>query len=129
MKHGSDATWLVACAALAAGCTVTTLTPIEPLPAAATPEATRTAIQRALDEHGWQVVGEEAGRVYAERRRNDAMARIAISHDDHVHVAYMDSENLAYERRDDGVEFISPTYDGWLVELVRTLKARLAATP
>lgn len=88
----------------------------------ASAEQMRNAIGQALRNRGWAIANEQPGRVEATLFIRSHVAKIAIEYDDkQFSISYLDSQNLEYEKKPDGTEYIHDNYNGWIENLRRDI--------
>jgi hypothetical protein len=80
-------------------------------PAAATPQASRAAIIRALVQYQYGIDEESPGRIRARLQRSGWTYVIDILYDKNISIHYADSVGLSYEVKND-VPYIHRGYNG-----------------
>lgn len=95
------------------------------IPAGLTAEQIAADIKRALIGRGWVVTGEAPGQIDSTLHLREHIARIQVTYDDqHVRLAYVDSNNLDYEVQR-GKPYIHSNYLGWIGYLVSDLSTNM----
>ena len=103
-------------------CKVVGLRNPDPIVAASSPDATSSAIKKALSHRGWLVAKEEPGKVYATLHLRVHTAKILISYDaDRVSIQYVDSDKLKYRKDKNGREYIHKNYNSWIKNLLKDI--------
>lgn len=94
------------------------------VPAKAAPEQVYKAITTVLARFGWVVASDKPGEIEATYAPRDFTARIGISYDRaHVQIRYLNSTNLKYEVKKDGITYIHKNYTAWIRNLVTGISA------
>jgi len=90
-----------------------------PVPAKASPEQVYKVLTTVLARFGWVVASDKPGNLEATYAPRDFTVRIGISYDrTQVQIRYIDSTNLKYEKKKDGVTYIHKNYTAWIKNLV-----------
>jgi hypothetical protein len=85
-------------------------------------ENMRNAIGQALRNRGWAIASEAPGRIEATLYARAHVAKVAIEYDENQFtISYLDSQNLEYDQKPDGAEFIHGSYNTWVENLVRDI--------
>ncbi|MDR3387110.1 MAG: hypothetical protein P4L92_08675 [Rudaea sp.] len=96
------------------------------VPAKVTNEQETKAIKAALLHRQWIIAAEKPGEVDGTLQQNEYTVRIAVSYDPQtIRIRYVDSVNLKYEKKKDGVEYIHKNYPGWIQDLARDIQSNL----
>ena len=89
------------------------------VPPRATPGQVYQVITKVLARFGWVVAADKPGDIEATYAPRDFTVRIGISYDmAQVQIRYIDSTNLKYEVKKDGVTYIHKNYTSWIRNLV-----------
>ncbi len=84
------------------------------------------AIKAALLHRQWTVTADKPGEVDGTLQQNEYSVRIAVNYDPQtIQIRYVDSVNLKYEKKKDGVEYIHKNYPGWIQNLVTDIQSNL----
>lgn len=98
-----------------------------PIAAGASLDATEQAILDTLPKRGWTTETVEAGRIVAFLPVRKHLLRVEIRYDaQQVQIAYLDSANLAEERKGDEV-FAHKKVNGWMKKLASELQQGMVA--
>jgi hypothetical protein len=98
-----------------------------PISAGVSLEATEQAILDALPRRGWTTETVEPGRIIAFLPVRSHLLRVQIRYDaQQVQVTYVDSANLAEERKGDEI-FVHKNVNNWMKKLAAELKQAIAA--
>jgi hypothetical protein len=99
-----------------------------PIAAGASLEATEQAILDSLPKKGWTTETVEAGRIVAFLPIRKHLLRVEIRYDpQQVQIAYLDSANLAEERKGDEV-YAHKKVNGWMRALATELQQGVVAS-
>jgi hypothetical protein len=94
------------------------------VPARATSQQVYTVITKVLARFGWVVASDKPGAIEATYAPRDFTVRIGITFDEHqVQIRYIDSTNLKYEVKKDGITYIHKNYTSWIRNLVNGIGA------
>jgi len=89
------------------------------VPQRATPQQVYKAITTVLARFGWVVASDKPGNMEATYAPRDFSVRIGIAYDERqVQIRYIDSTNLKYEVKKDGITYIHKNYTAWMRNLV-----------
>jgi hypothetical protein len=89
------------------------------VPARITQPQVYTVITKVLARFGWVVASDKPGAIEATYAPRDFTVRIGITYDkDQVQIRYIDSTNLKYEVKKDGITYIHKNYTSWIRNLV-----------
>ena len=89
------------------------------VPARITQPQVYTVLTKVLARFGWVVAADKPGNIEATYAPRDFTVRIGITYDkDQVQIRYIDSTNLKYEVKKDGVTYIHKNYTSWIRNLV-----------
>jgi hypothetical protein len=89
------------------------------VPQRAAPEQVYKVITTVLARFGWVVASDKPGNIEATYAPRDFTVRIGISYDkSQVQIRYIDSTNLKYEVKKDGITYIHKNYTSWIKNLV-----------
>lgn len=89
------------------------------VPAKASPEQVYKVITTVLARFGWVVASDKPGDMEATYAPRDFTVRIGITYDrSQVQIRYLNSTNLKYEVKKDGVTYIHKNYTAWIRNLV-----------
>lgn len=127
MRTPSLRRWSVLLVLALFGCTSQPLLrPSRGLTPAREPAAVEAAILKALRNRGGAAQKEQPGVLLAtiDVRTHQVVTRITYSGIG-VHVDYVSSRNMDYERKADGTEEIHRNYNGWVANVLRDTEADL----
>ena len=89
------------------------------VPQKASAEQVYKVITTVLARFGWVVASDKPGDMEATYAPRDFTARIGITYDrSHVQIRYIDSTNLKYEKKKDGITYVHKNYTAWIRNLV-----------
>lgn len=89
------------------------------VPQQATQQQVYTVITKVLARFGWVVAADKPGAIEATYAPRDFTVRIGIAYDDkQVQIRYINSTNLKYEVKKDGITYIHKNYAAWIKNLV-----------
>jgi hypothetical protein len=89
------------------------------VPAKASPEQVYKVITTVLARFGWVVSSDKPGDMEATYAPRDFTVRIGITYDrSQVQIRYINSTNLKYEVKKDGITYIHKNYTAWMRNLV-----------
>lgn len=96
------------------------------VPAKATPEQVYKSITIVLARFGWVVASDKPGDMEATYAPRDFTVRIGITYDrSQVQIRYLNSTNLKYEVKKDGITYIHKNYIAWMRNLVTGISGEL----
>jgi hypothetical protein len=96
------------------------------VPQKASPEQVYKVITTVLARFGWVVASDKPGDMEATYAPRDFTVRVGITYDrSQVQIRYIDSTNLKYEKKKDGITYIHKNYTAWIRNLVTGISGDL----